>query len=162
MSPNVSGFLFPVSQTSGYLNLLANCIDNFTHGLAVAGSFLVSKKVGYSAQTCFNQLHSEEYVVCSLQKFSFLFNAEKRGWTFLKRNFRNFKMLIRFTPIEINSCLIIHAVGPEAEVLTLKFTVMKMYCNTAWLTENKTSEIYCSYGSEDTVCGFCAPLTTLV
>lgn len=33
-------------KTSGYLNLLANCIDNFTHGLAVAGSFLVSKKVG--------------------------------------------------------------------------------------------------------------------
>uniref|UniRef100_A0AAY4C0Y7 Zinc transporter ZIP13 n=1 Tax=Denticeps clupeoides TaxID=299321 RepID=A0AAY4C0Y7_9TELE len=33
------------SQTSGYLNLLANCIDNFTHGLAVAGSFLVSRKV---------------------------------------------------------------------------------------------------------------------
>ncbi|KAM4597095.1 zinc transporter ZIP13 isoform 2-T2 [Fundulus diaphanus] len=28
-------------KTSGYLNLLANCIDNFTHGLAVAGSFLV-------------------------------------------------------------------------------------------------------------------------
>lgn len=36
---------FPVRQTSGYLNLLANCVDNFTHGLAVAGSFLVSKKV---------------------------------------------------------------------------------------------------------------------
>uniref|UniRef100_A0A3P9MAD4 Zinc transporter ZIP13 n=1 Tax=Oryzias latipes TaxID=8090 RepID=A0A3P9MAD4_ORYLA len=36
-----------VTQTSGYLNLLANCIDNFTHGLAVAGSFLVSKKVGF-------------------------------------------------------------------------------------------------------------------
>lgn len=34
-------------QTSGYLNLLANCIDNFTHGLAVAGSFLVSKKVRF-------------------------------------------------------------------------------------------------------------------
>ncbi|KAI9514122.1 hypothetical protein NQZ68_036183 [Dissostichus eleginoides] len=34
-------------KTSGYLNLLANCIDNFTHGLAVAGSFMVSKKVGY-------------------------------------------------------------------------------------------------------------------
>ncbi|KAL4642070.1 zinc transporter ZIP13 isoform X2 [Arapaima gigas] len=33
-------------KISGYLNLLANCIDNFTHGLAVAGSFLVSKKVG--------------------------------------------------------------------------------------------------------------------
>uniref|UniRef100_A0A3Q3E5R3 Zinc transporter ZIP13 n=1 Tax=Labrus bergylta TaxID=56723 RepID=A0A3Q3E5R3_9LABR len=35
------------TPTSGYLNLLANCIDNFTHGLAVAGSFLVSKKVGF-------------------------------------------------------------------------------------------------------------------
>ncbi|XP_050397992.1 zinc transporter ZIP13 [Patella vulgata] len=31
---------------SGYLNLLANVIDNFTHGLAVGGSYLVSKKVG--------------------------------------------------------------------------------------------------------------------
>jgi len=30
----------------GYLNLLANCIDNFTHGLAVAGSFIVSTPVG--------------------------------------------------------------------------------------------------------------------
>ncbi|XP_063046582.1 zinc transporter ZIP13 [Engraulis encrasicolus] len=34
-------------KTSGYLNLLANCIDNFTHGLAVAGSFLISRKVGF-------------------------------------------------------------------------------------------------------------------
>uniref|UniRef100_S4RU04 Zinc transporter ZIP13 n=1 Tax=Petromyzon marinus TaxID=7757 RepID=S4RU04_PETMA len=34
-------------QISGYLNLFANCVDNFTHGLAVAGSFLVSHKVGY-------------------------------------------------------------------------------------------------------------------
>ncbi|KAJ8394929.1 hypothetical protein AAFF_G00040520 [Aldrovandia affinis] len=34
-------------KTSGYLNLLANCIDNFTHGLAVGGSFLVSRKVGF-------------------------------------------------------------------------------------------------------------------
>ncbi|XP_057307342.1 zinc transporter ZIP13-like [Hydractinia symbiolongicarpus] len=30
----------------GYLNLFANCIDNFTHGLAVAGSFMVSIPVG--------------------------------------------------------------------------------------------------------------------
>ncbi|KAF7990879.1 hypothetical protein HCN44_000684 [Aphidius gifuensis] len=30
----------------GYLNLLANCIDNFTHGLAVGGSFLVSFRLG--------------------------------------------------------------------------------------------------------------------
>jgi len=33
-------------QVTGYLNLLANSIDNFTHGLAVAGSFLVSTRVG--------------------------------------------------------------------------------------------------------------------
>ncbi|CAI9718686.1 zinc transporter ZIP13-like [Octopus vulgaris] len=41
----------PVQETrsikiSGYLNLLANIIDNFTHGLAVGGSFLVCNKVG--------------------------------------------------------------------------------------------------------------------
>jgi len=33
-------------RVTGYLNLLANTIDNFTHGLAVAGSFLVSTRVG--------------------------------------------------------------------------------------------------------------------
>ena len=33
-------------EVTGYLNLLANGIDNFTHGLAVAGSFLVSTRVG--------------------------------------------------------------------------------------------------------------------
>lgn len=33
-------------KVTGYLNLLANGIDNFTHGLAVAGSFLVSTRVG--------------------------------------------------------------------------------------------------------------------
>lgn len=31
---------------TGYLNLMANSIDNFTHGLAVAGSFLVGIKMG--------------------------------------------------------------------------------------------------------------------
>lgn len=33
-------------KVAGYLNLLANSIDNFTHGLAVAGSFLVSFRHG--------------------------------------------------------------------------------------------------------------------
>lgn len=33
-------------QMSGYLNLMANSIDNFTHGLAVGGSFLISMRVG--------------------------------------------------------------------------------------------------------------------
>lgn len=31
---------------TGYLNLIANIIDNFTHGLAVGGSFLVSFRLG--------------------------------------------------------------------------------------------------------------------
>lgn len=34
------------NKIAGYLNLLANSIDNFTHGLAVAGSFLVSFRHG--------------------------------------------------------------------------------------------------------------------
>lgn len=33
-------------QSAGYLNLFANCLDNFTHGLAIGGSFLVSRKFG--------------------------------------------------------------------------------------------------------------------
>ncbi|XP_026472823.1 zinc transporter ZIP13 homolog isoform X2 [Ctenocephalides felis] len=33
-------------HVSGYLNLMANSIDNFTHGLAVGGSFIVSFKLG--------------------------------------------------------------------------------------------------------------------
>ncbi|GAU92777.1 hypothetical protein RvY_04817 [Ramazzottius varieornatus] len=36
----------PTSWVTGYLNLFANCVDNFTHGLAIGGSFLVSSKVG--------------------------------------------------------------------------------------------------------------------
>lgn len=44
--------IFQMSEMSnsrkivGYLNLLANCIDNFVHGLAVASSFLNSFKMG--------------------------------------------------------------------------------------------------------------------
>ncbi|XP_044742784.1 zinc transporter ZIP13 homolog [Chrysoperla carnea] len=33
-------------HVSGYLNLMANSIDNFTHGLAVGGSFLISLRLG--------------------------------------------------------------------------------------------------------------------
>lgn len=33
-------------EVSGYLNLMANVIDNFTHGMAVGGSFLFSWRVG--------------------------------------------------------------------------------------------------------------------
>ncbi|CAF1139341.1 unnamed protein product, partial [Didymodactylos carnosus] len=36
-------------KTMGWLNLLANVMDNFTHGLAIGGSFAVSHKVGYTS-----------------------------------------------------------------------------------------------------------------
>lgn len=39
-------------QVSGYLNLVANCIDNFSHGLAVGGGFLVSNKMGFITTCC--------------------------------------------------------------------------------------------------------------
>ena len=39
-------------KISGYLNLLANCVDNFSHGLAVGGAFLVSVKVGLVTTIC--------------------------------------------------------------------------------------------------------------
>ena len=32
---------------SGYLNLVANCTDNFTHGLAIAASYVASPAVGF-------------------------------------------------------------------------------------------------------------------
>ena len=37
---------------SGYLNLIANCIDNFAHGLAVGGAFLVDNKTGIVTTSC--------------------------------------------------------------------------------------------------------------
>ena len=33
-------------RVAGYLNLVANCFDNFTHGVAVAGSFTTSLRLG--------------------------------------------------------------------------------------------------------------------
>ncbi|OXA45779.1 Zinc transporter ZIP13 [Folsomia candida] len=33
-------------KIAGYLNLVANGFDNFTHGLAVAGSFVISFRIG--------------------------------------------------------------------------------------------------------------------
>ena len=35
------------SAVTGYLNVMANGIDNFSHGLAVAASFLVGPKIGF-------------------------------------------------------------------------------------------------------------------
>ena len=35
-----------VSKVTGYLNLFANCTDNFAHGIAIAASYLISPGVG--------------------------------------------------------------------------------------------------------------------
>ncbi|XP_028403195.1 zinc transporter ZIP13-like [Dendronephthya gigantea] len=60
----------------GYLNLLANCIDNFTHGLAVSGSFLVSRKVGLL--TTFAILLHE--IPHEIGDFAILLKAGFRRW----------------------------------------------------------------------------------
>ncbi|TPP62932.1 Zinc transporter ZIP13 [Fasciola gigantica] len=39
-------------QIEGYLNLLANVIDNFTHGVAIGGSYLVSLRLGILTTIC--------------------------------------------------------------------------------------------------------------
>ncbi|CAH8535969.1 unnamed protein product [Heterobilharzia americana] len=39
-------------EVEGYLNLVANVIDNFTHGVAIAGSYLVSLRLGVLTTTC--------------------------------------------------------------------------------------------------------------
>lgn len=43
---NTKGNPQNTKEVCGYLNLIANGIDNFTHGLAVAGAFMVSYKTG--------------------------------------------------------------------------------------------------------------------
>ena len=43
---------FGLEHASGYLNLVANCVDNFNHGLAVGGAFIISNKVGFMTTAC--------------------------------------------------------------------------------------------------------------
>ncbi|XP_056647690.1 zinc transporter ZIP13 homolog [Diorhabda carinulata] len=46
---NTKGLKQPLGQkksVAGYLNLVANTMDNFTHGLSLGGAFLVSLRVG--------------------------------------------------------------------------------------------------------------------
>ena len=41
-----------VRVQGAYINLMANCLDNFTHGLAIGGSFLIDNKSGWSTTAC--------------------------------------------------------------------------------------------------------------
>lgn len=68
--------MFDGFQVIGYLNLLANSIDNFTHGLAVAGSFVVSTKVGLCT-TCAILLHEVPHEVGD---FAILLKSGFRRW----------------------------------------------------------------------------------
>ncbi|XP_054261538.1 zinc transporter ZIP13 homolog [Macrosteles quadrilineatus] len=63
-------------QVAGYLNLIANGIDNFTHGLAVGGSFLLSPRVG--ALTTFAILVHE--VPHEIGDFAILLRAGFSRW----------------------------------------------------------------------------------
>lgn len=70
-------------KIAGYLNLIANSIDNFTHGLAVAGSFLVSFRhgvLGTFAILC-KCIHESSYflTVC----FSYCIYAEDSHYSII-------------------------------------------------------------------------------
>ena len=41
-----------VKVQGAYINLMANCLDNFTHGLAIGGSFLIDAQSGWSTTAC--------------------------------------------------------------------------------------------------------------
>ena len=41
-----------VRVQGAYINLMANCLDNFTHGLAIGGSFLIDARSGWSTTAC--------------------------------------------------------------------------------------------------------------
>merc|ERR1712145_16052 len=49
---NETSFLNGAISVSGYLNLIANCVDNFSHGLAVGGACLLGPKVGVTTTLC--------------------------------------------------------------------------------------------------------------
>ena len=41
-----------VRVQGAYINLMANCLDNFTHGLAIGGSFLIDARSGWATTAC--------------------------------------------------------------------------------------------------------------
>ena len=52
---NAIYLIFQNVKNVGILNLIANIIDNFTHGIAVAGSFQASFKVKIAFLFLFNR-----------------------------------------------------------------------------------------------------------
>ena len=73
-------WLFFPSKVTGYLNLLANVVDNFLHGLAVGSSFLVSYRVRGPSVSHELYVLSVYVVTCGLAVgSSFLVSYRARG-----------------------------------------------------------------------------------
>jgi zinc transporter 13 len=72
-------------QVGGYLNLIANCIDNFSHGLAVGGAFLVSTKMGIVTTGCIllHEIPHEvgDFAILMKSGFSRVEAAKAQFWT---------------------------------------------------------------------------------
>lgn len=85
MSLSLSGAVFLFLQISGYLNLLANTIDNFTHGLAVAASFLVSRKVRFLSPAVYWSGDVCSQVWCNMQKNQRYEEFPPIFWKFLRK-----------------------------------------------------------------------------
>lgn len=69
-----------VIDAAGYLSLIANGFDNFTHGLAIGASFLVSSKVGFlTAFVIF--IHEIPHEICD---YAILVNSGFTRWDAVK------------------------------------------------------------------------------
>lgn len=69
-----------VIDSAGYLNLIANGFDNFTHGLAIGASFMVSLKVGILT-TFVIFIHEIPHEICD---YAILVNSGFSRWDAVK------------------------------------------------------------------------------
>ena len=73
------------SPIAGYLNVVANGIDNFSHGLAVAASFLAGPRIGFltTAAILLHEVPHEfgDYVILMRSGFSKWQAGKAQAWT---------------------------------------------------------------------------------
>lgn len=67
-------------DSAGYLNLIANGFDNFTHGLAIGASFLIGPKVGFLT-TFVIIIHEIPHEICD---YAILVNSGFSRWDAVK------------------------------------------------------------------------------
>lgn len=82
MTDSSDAFSEPKSsaKSAGYLNLIANGFDNFTHGLAIGASFLISTKVGLLT-TFVIFIHEIPHEICD---YAILVNSGFSRWEAVK------------------------------------------------------------------------------